>query len=334
MKKIFLILVSSIFLNATEWEINSGNFYYEPSVLEIYVGDTVTWLNDGGYHDVNAYVNAVTGLVYENPENFSFPPTSGPVIGSHIFTVSGTYNYNCSVGSHASLGQTGTIIVIESSNITGCIDPNAITCDDTIDTLYFPECSECANDLPCDNYYNPNATVDNGLCMYNDVPSDDQFIISAVNNGFDLDWSDFIPPVNINQYVLQRCVDFDGDSDGDGVLEYDICVMLLSPATFSQDTSYFDDYVLGEDEYMKYSLYVHYPNNNYWGSAFGSYYYDPVLMGDLNFDGVINVIDVVTLVNAILGTTLSSEQQAVADLNGDGVINVIDIVSIVNIIVG
>ena len=57
-------------------------------------------------------------------------------------------------------------------------------------------------------------------------------------------------------------------------------------------------------------------------------------MGDLNFDGVINVIDVVTLVNAILGTTLSSEQQAVADLNGDGVLNVIDIVSIVNIIVG
>ncbi len=222
----------------------------------------------------------------------------------------------------------------ESSYIVGCMDPNAITCEDTIDTLYFPECATCSDGSPCDNYYNPNATVDNGLCMYNDVPSDDQFTISAVNNGFDLDWSNFTPPVDINQYVLQRCVDFDGDSDGDGVLEYDICIMLLSHTTFSQDTSYFDEYFLGENEYMKYSLYVHYPNNNYWGSAFGSYYYDPVLMGDLNFDGVINVIDVVTLVNAILGTTLSSEQQAVADLNGDGVINVIDIVSIVNIIVG
>ena len=222
----------------------------------------------------------------------------------------------------------------ESSDIVGCMDPDAITCDDAIDTLYFPECATCSNGSPCDNYYNPNATVDNGLCMYNDVPSDNQFTISAVSNGFDLDWSNFTPPVDINQYVLQRCVDFDGDSDGDGVLEYDICVMLLSPATFSQDTSYFDEYVLGENEYMKYSLYVHYPNNNYWGSAFGSYYYDPVLMGDLNFDGVINVIDVVTLVNAILGTTLSSEQQIAADLNGDGVLNVIDIVSIVNIIVG
>jgi hypothetical protein len=83
-------------------------------------------------------------------------------------------------------------------------------------------------------------------------------------------------------------------------------------------------------------LSVGYPNNNYWGSAFGTYYYEPenLLLGDLNFDGVINIIDVVTLVNAILGATLTLEQQEVADLNGDGVLNVVDIVSIVNIIVG
>ena len=36
-----------------------------------------------------------------------------------------------------------------------------------------------------------------------------------------MDWSSFIPPVDIIQYVMQRCVDFDGDSDGDGELEYD-----------------------------------------------------------------------------------------------------------------
>ena len=113
MKKIFLMMFSCVLLNATEWEVNAGNFYYSPSVLEIFVGDTVTWVNEGGYHDVNAFVNAVTGLVYENPENFSFPPNSGGIIGSHtFFTVPGTYNYNCSIGSHASLGQVGTIIVM------------------------------------------------------------------------------------------------------------------------------------------------------------------------------------------------------------------------------
>ena len=59
-----------------------------------------------------------------------------------------------------------------------------------------------------------------------------------------------------------------------------------------------------------------------------------ILMGDLNFDGIINVIDVVSLVNGILGGGLTDDQQLAADLNGDGTINVIDIVSLVNIILG
>ena len=122
MKKIFLIMFSCVLLNATEWEVNAGSYYYSPSILEIYVGDTVTWVNDGGYHDVNAFVNAVNGLVYENPENFSLAPTTGPLIGSYTFTVAGTYNYNCSVGSHAILGQVGTIIVLDSSSTSWEID--------------------------------------------------------------------------------------------------------------------------------------------------------------------------------------------------------------------
>ena len=57
-----------------------------------------------------------------------------------------------------------------------------------------------------------------------------------------------------------------------------------------------------------------------------------ILLGDLNFDGILNVIDVVSLVNGILGAQLSPEQELAADLNGDGTINVIDIVSLVNLI--
>ena len=55
-------------------------------------------------------------------------------------------------------------------------------------------------------------------------------------------------------------------------------------------------------------------------------------LGDLNFDGVLNVIDIVTMVNGILGTGFTSEQLQVADLNQDGIVNVIDIVTLVNII--
>ncbi len=57
--------------------------------------------------------------------------------------------------------------------------------------------------------------------------------------------------------------------------------------------------------------------------------------GDANIDGIVNVIDIVNLVNHILGTvTLSEDGVCHADINGDEVLNVIDIVSIVNIIIG
>ena len=49
---------------------------------------------------------------FNNPASFYIPPVVGPaIIGSHIFTVAGTYNYDCSIGSHASFGMIGTIIV-------------------------------------------------------------------------------------------------------------------------------------------------------------------------------------------------------------------------------
>ena len=54
------------------------------------------------------------------------------------------------------------------------------------------------------------------------------------------------------------------------------------------------------------------------------------LYGDLDDDGVVNVIDVVILVN----TVLNSENTPGWDLNSDGIINILDIVIIVNLILG
>ena len=54
-----------------------------------------------------------------------------------------------------------------------------------------------------------------------------------------------------------------------------------------------------------------------------------LLLGDVNNDGFINILDVVSTVNIVLG---QAEWVDTADYNSDGVINVLDIVSIVNII--
>lgn len=55
---------------------------------------------------------------------------------------------------------------------------------------------------------------------------------------------------------------------------------------------------------------------------------DQPLIGDLNGDGVVNILDVVSLVGFILNGGFDSS----ADVNGDGEINVLDVVSLVNLI--
>lgn len=54
------------------------------------------------------------------------------------------------------------------------------------------------------------------------------------------------------------------------------------------------------------------------------------LLGDINNDGIINIVDIVSIVNIILD---NSEYSPNADYNNDGIINIIDIIAIVNIII-
>ncbi len=78
-------------------------------------------------------------------------------------------------------------------------------------------------------------------------------------------------------------------------------------------------------------------NINYW-------YFDNVILekmggpvvtpGDANCDGTVNVIDVITIVNYILGQNPQPFCPENADVNNDGNINVIDIIGTVTIILG
>ena len=57
------------------------------------------------------------------------------------------------------------------------------------------------------------------------------------------------------------------------------------------------------------------------------------MLGDINMDGVVNILDVVNLVNFALGFHIPSYVEFTAsDLNSDGILNVLDIVQLVNII--
>jgi len=56
----------------------------------------------------------------------------------------------------------------------------------------------------------------------------------------------------------------------------------------------------------------------------------PFSQGDVNTDEQINVLDIVMLVNMILGSETPNYQ--LGDLNDDGSLNVLDIILIINII--
>ena len=116
----------------TSHTINTGNYYYDPNYLVINIGDTVTWINNGGFHDVNGNINSLTGLSFGNPVSFYLSPVSAAgIIGSYIFNVAGTYNYDCSIGNHASNGMVGTIIV--NSPTLSQIDLPITWDDNTVD---------------------------------------------------------------------------------------------------------------------------------------------------------------------------------------------------------
>ena len=54
------------------------------------------------------------------------------------------------------------------------------------------------------------------------------------------------------------------------------------------------------------------------------------VFGDLNGDMLVNILDVIALVNVVLG----SDSAYNADINGDGVVNILDVVQMVNLILG
>jgi hypothetical protein len=59
-----------------------------------------------------------------------------------------------------------------------------------------------------------------------------------------------------------------------------------------------------------------------------------MVSGDVNGDGVVDILDVLLLVKAILGgVTLSAEELDRADVNADDSINLLDIIAIVDIMI-
>jgi plastocyanin len=109
---------------------NAGQYYFTPSNLIVNQGDTVYWINDGGFHDVNADIDTQTGITFGNPVSFQSAVNNaiGDTIHTQIFAIAGNYNYDCSVLAHAAGGMVGSITVNALSIVgNNPVDPKCNT---------------------------------------------------------------------------------------------------------------------------------------------------------------------------------------------------------------
>ena len=61
-------------------------------------------------------------------------------------------------------------------------------------------------------------------------------------------------------------------------------------------------------------------------------YLDPTLIGDLNSDLIINILDVLLIVDIILNQTSFNDELLIVDMNYDGTIDILDIMELISII--
>lgn len=102
------LLLTSTLTFATDFTVNVGGAanVFTPKNQPIKVGDSVTFVNVGGFHNVVA-----------NDGSFSSgDATSDPFTLKHVFSTAGTFKYYCEIhGSASGAGMAGTVTVSEAT---------------------------------------------------------------------------------------------------------------------------------------------------------------------------------------------------------------------------
>jgi len=91
---------------------------FTPADITIQVGESIRWVNTGGFHNVNGSLDVYP----DNPEGFSNGAASGDSwIYDFTFTIPGVYDYQCD--PHVGFGMVGTVTV------EGDVEPETPTYD-------------------------------------------------------------------------------------------------------------------------------------------------------------------------------------------------------------
>lgn len=115
MKSLLLIIsisISMLCFSQTNHQIVANAMSWSPSSLTVLAGDTVTWVSNSGTHNVNG----TTATFSLNPESFGNSVSSSAWTYQHVFTITGSYDFQCDV--HAGSGMNGNVTVISPTYIS------------------------------------------------------------------------------------------------------------------------------------------------------------------------------------------------------------------------
>jgi plastocyanin len=100
----FLLLSLAAAAHGADVPVTVSNFVFSPATVTINEGDSVTWTNTGGFHNVSS----------DTPGLFrSGDPAPAPWTYSHTFATAGTFPYYCEIhGAVGGAGMSGVVTVV------------------------------------------------------------------------------------------------------------------------------------------------------------------------------------------------------------------------------
>jgi plastocyanin len=124
-----LFLLASLTAAQTTHLVDNGpSFAFSPSALTVQVGDTVTWVWKGGLHTVDSGTGGIPNGIFSSGTPTGTVGFTFSVTFDHAFIAShpvpnNVYPYMCLI--HSTLGQNGTITVVQTPTVTtyGCLNP-------------------------------------------------------------------------------------------------------------------------------------------------------------------------------------------------------------------
>ena len=320
---------------------------------EILIADT-EYLN--AYHDLEIHTDGSIHFIYynfgvsNNLENVKYRYAENdisqmsPSIALGISTAEMAPCHCCQPDME--VGQTGDVYVVYRNSIQNIRDTYLAVkrySDNTFTEYYqVSDTQDFINHCPSSG---PSVKInnDNIAIAYTSYSHQNAYI--SISTLDELNFSDYLslnptstsfqnyPDIILDNNVHSVWVDFDNWDIYYGMRDSETNTMVniqkINDDTDAINSTESDPVICKDEEYL-YSFWSDQRHSHY-EIYFSRATTNSLLLGDLNSDGVINILDVVGLVNIILG--ISSENPE-GDLNQDGVYNVLDIVQLVNIILG